>query len=150
MTPSQKTQQRFLTLFSTLFSTHPKAALFGFCMALVSYNVLSVVRAAIRAAHEVEEAQNVSTYYMADEIAATYRGMMIAVSPAFWAKEYSKLTPRQMAKALIGIAKQVKLSQYQKHKWSPKKKRNKPKPKPGKHISTAQILEQRKNKQRAA
>lgn len=129
---------------------YPKAALFGFCMALVSYNVLSVVRAAIRAAHEVEEAQNVSTYYMADEIAATYRGMMIAVSPAFWAKEYSKLTPRQMAKALIGIAKQVKLSQYQKHKWSPKKKRNKPKPKPGKHISTAQILEQRKNKQRAA
>lgn len=129
---------------------YPKAALFGFCMALVSYNMLGVVRAAIRAAHDVEEAQNVSTYYMADEIAGTYRGMMIAIPPAFWAKKYSTLTPSQMAKALIGIAKQVKLSRYQKHKWSPKKKRNKPKPKPGKHISTFQILEQRKNKQRAA
>lgn len=129
---------------------YPQAALFGFCMALVSYNIVSVVKAAIRAAHDVEEAQNVSTYYMADEIAATYRGMMIAVSPAFWAKAYGQLTPSQMAKALIRLAKEIKLSHYQKHKWSPKKKTNKPKPKPGKHVSTARILEQRNNKQRAA
>jgi hypothetical protein len=129
---------------------YPKAALFGFCMALVSYNVLSVVQAAIRAAHDVKEARNVSTYYMADEIAGTYRGMMIAVSATFWTKEYSQLTPSQMARALLRIAKGINLSRYQKHKWSSKKKRNKPKAKPGKHVSTAKILAQRKNKKLAA
>ncbi|MBV8432340.1 MAG: IS4 family transposase, partial [Solirubrobacterales bacterium] len=30
---------------------YPKAALFAFCVALVSYNVLSTVKAALRAVH---------------------------------------------------------------------------------------------------
>ena len=129
---------------------YPKAALFGFCMALVSYNVLSVVRAAIRAAHRVAEAKNVSSYYMADEIAGTYRGMLIALPAPYWTERFNKLTPRQMAKALVRLAKKVKLSKYQKHKWSPTKQRKKKNVKPGKHVSTAQILEQRKEKNRAA
>ena len=129
---------------------YPKAALFGFCMALVSYNVLSVVRAAVRAAHGVEEGQNVSSYYMADEIAGTYRGMMIAIPPTYWTKRFGNLTPRQMAKVLIGIAKKLKLSRYQKHKWSPKKKAKKTKPKSSEHVSTAQVLDKRKKKKRAA
>jgi hypothetical protein len=129
---------------------YPKAALFGFCMALVSYNVLSVVRAAIRAAHGREKEAKVSTYYMADEIAGTYRGMMIALGPEIWTEEFSALTPHQMAKALIRIAKQMKLSKYQKHKQTPKKNRKKKKPKPGKHVSTAKILATRKKEKRAA
>lgn len=129
---------------------YPKAALFGFCMALVSYNVLSVVRAAIRAAHGIEAEKNVSTYYMADEIAATYRGMMIAIPPTFWAEEFNAMTTRQLAKALVRIAKNVKLSQYQKHKWKPKQNRKKKGTVPSKHVSTAKILEQRKSKKHAA
>ena len=129
---------------------YPKAALFGFCMGLVSYNVLSVLRAAIRAAHRVEEAKNVSSYYMADEIAGTYRGMLIALPAPYWTERFNNLTPPQMAKALVRLAKKVKLSKYQKHKWSPTKQRKKKKVKPGKHVSTAQILEKRKEKNRAA
>lgn len=125
---------------------YPKAALFGFCMALVSYNVLSVVRAAIRAAHGVEKEKNISSYYMADEIAGTYRGMMIAIPATYWAERFSDMTPRQMAKALVRLAKKVKLSKYQKHKWSPDKKRKKKKAKSSKHVSTARILEKRKKR----
>jgi hypothetical protein len=127
---------------------YPKAALFGFCMALVAYNMLGVVRAAIRAAHGCEKEKNISTYYMADEIASTYRGMMIAITAEYWTEQFSHLTPRQMAKALISIAKKIKLSKYQKHKQSPKTNRKK-KSKPGKHVSTAQILAKRNEKQAA-
>ena len=59
--------------------SYPQAALFAFCVALVSYNILSVVLAALRSVHGMEKIeQEVSSYYLADEIRGTYRGMMIA------------------------------------------------------------------------
>ena len=82
-------------------------------------------------------------------MAATYRGMMIAIPAEHWTEQFSNLTPRQMAKAMISIAKKIKLCKYQKHKQSPKNNRKKKKPKPGKHVSTAQILAKR-NTTRAA
>jgi IS4 transposase len=54
---------------------YPKAALFGFCVALLAFNVLSVVKAALRAAHGAAKIEAIlSTYYLAEEIAGTYRG----------------------------------------------------------------------------
>ena len=38
---------------------YPKAALFAFCVALVSYNVLSVVKAALRSVHGDEAVEEV-------------------------------------------------------------------------------------------
>jgi hypothetical protein len=59
---------------------YPKAALFGFCVALVAYNVLAVVKAALRIVHGEETIDNeVSGYYLAGNIARTYEGMMITV-----------------------------------------------------------------------
>ncbi|MDA1278188.1 MAG: transposase [Verrucomicrobia bacterium] len=129
---------------------YPKAALFGFCMALVSYNILSVVKAAIRSAHGADRADNLSTYYMADEIAGTYRGMMIVLEPAYWEERFANLTPRQMAKELIRIAKTIPQSKYRKNKWSPKKKKAKKTVTRRKHISTQRILDQRKHAKQAA
>jgi hypothetical protein len=61
---------------------YPRAALFSFCMALVCYNVLSVGLAALRAAHGVETVQEqVSFYYLCDEVAATHR-IRLCTSPA--------------------------------------------------------------------
>jgi len=61
---------------------YPKAALFTFCIALVAYNVLSVVQAALRSVHGTDKIETeVSSYYLADEIKGTYRGMMIAIPP---------------------------------------------------------------------
>ena len=54
---------------------YPKAALFAFCVALVAYDVLSAVKAALRSVHGEEKvAEEVSGYYMADEIQMTHAG----------------------------------------------------------------------------
>jgi IS4 transposase len=54
---------------------YPKAALFAFCVALVAYNVLSTVKGALRSVHGEEKvADEVSGYYVADEIQMTHRG----------------------------------------------------------------------------
>jgi len=122
---------------------YPKAALFAFCMALVAYNVLSLVQAALRAGHgEAVVADQVSFYYLCDEVAATYRGLLIAIPASYWTRKYATLTPAQMAKCLVQMARQIDLSRYRKHKRGPKK----PKPKLHKkhrgHASTARILAQ--------
>ena len=65
---------------------YPKAALFGFCTALVAYNAVAAVRAALRSAHGAEQVEGkVSTYHVAGEVARTYEGMMIALPPREWA-----------------------------------------------------------------
>jgi IS4 transposase len=123
---------------------YPKAALFGFCMGLMIYNILSVVKAAVRAAHGEDAGDKISTYYMADEIASTYRGMMIAVGEKYWSQQYASLTPTQMARTLIGMAKRIRISRYAKNPWRPKKNPDKKMNKKNRsHISTARILKKR-------
>jgi len=122
---------------------YPKAALFAFCMALVAFNVMSVIQAALRAAHGEEVAEEVSFFYLCDEVAGTYRGLLIAISDEYWQRTYAELTPAQLARSLIRIAKQINLTRYRKHKRGPKK----PKPALNKkhrgHASTARILKNR-------
>lgn len=60
-------------------------AAFAFCVALVSYNVMSVVKAALRSVHGEEAVEGLSFYYLADEVAGTHRGMMIAIPEDQWA-----------------------------------------------------------------
>ena len=53
---------------------YPKAAWFGFCLALVAYNVLAVVLAALRSVHGQERVdEEVSLYYLANEVSTTYQ-----------------------------------------------------------------------------
>jgi len=64
---------------------YPKAALFGFCIALVAFNIYAVVMAAYWSAHPDKDINvEVSEYYIAEEIASTYNGMIIAVSEQQW------------------------------------------------------------------
>ena len=121
---------------------YPSAALFAFCLALSMYNLLSVIRAAVRVAHNVGQ-ETISCYYLAEEIAATYRGMMIAVPPSYWHKRFASLTVRQMAAELLDLAKSVNLSQYRKHPRGPKKPPLRKFSKKGRnHVSTQRVLEQ--------
>jgi IS4 transposase len=125
---------------------YPAAALFAFCMALVSYNILSVVKAALRAVHGADKIQEeVSGYYLADEVAGTWRGMMIVLPAEFWHERFDTLTAPQMASFLVDMAQHVRLSRFKKHRRGPKKppdsKMNKTK---RAHVSTARILKQRK------
>ncbi|HRX79333.1 MAG: transposase [Planctomycetaceae bacterium] len=131
---------------------YPKAALFGFCMALVTYNLLSVVRAAVHAVHGAAAAQELSTYYVSLEVASTAVGMSVILEGEFWRDKYRGLTPTQMAAELKQLARHIRLSKFKKGKWTPKKK---PKQKMNKkdrgHKSTLRILEQsRKQTHKAA
>jgi hypothetical protein len=129
---------------------YPKAALFGFCMALASYNVLSVTKAAVSAAHGEEEAETLSTYYVADEIAATYRGMMIVISATYWTKRFARLTATQMARELVGIVQEIDLKRYRKNPWTPKTRtKRKGKLTRRKHVSTARVLQKQNEKSRS-
>jgi hypothetical protein len=120
---------------------YPKAALFAFCTALVAHNLLSVLRAAMESVygHETIE-QGASTYYLALEVSGTYAGMMIATGEAYWTEAYRDLSPSEMARELIRIARNMNLARYRKHKRSTKPNRVKTKKKGRQHKSTARLL----------
>jgi hypothetical protein len=121
---------------------YPPAALFAFCIALSMYNLLSVIKAAVRVAHKVPR-ETISSYYLAEEISGTYRGMMIAIPPSYWRERFDSLTIQQMATALLALAKHVCLSQYRKHPRGPKRPPLRKFSKKGRnHVSTQRVLEQ--------
>ena len=64
---------------------YPKAALFVFCMAVVAFNILSTVKAALKSVHGVGKVEaGLSDYYLVEEVQATYRGMAIALPAPLW------------------------------------------------------------------
>ncbi len=71
----------------------PKAAVFGLCRALVAYNMLAVVMAALRSVHgESRIDQALSLYDVANDIAPTYQGMMMAIPVEEW-RVFRRMTP---------------------------------------------------------
>lgn len=124
---------------------YPKAALFGFCTACVAYNVVSVVKAAIRAAQGRKYAEEeLSMYYLTLEVAQVTAGMMIAIPAEDW-EIFRTLHPKKFATILVELASHLDPHKYTKHKRGPK--RPQPKKISGKrnhHVSTARILAMRK------
>src|SRR5712692_7675084 len=120
---------------------YPKAALLGFCLALMAYNAVAVRKAALRAVHGQETVhQDLSSYCLALEIAQTYDGMMVALPSPHWSI-FRRMNAQQLADILHELAAHVNLRRYQKHPRGPKKK---PTPrtayKNGGLISTAKTL----------
>ena len=119
---------------------YPKAALFAFCLALVSYNMMSVVKAALRSAHGAEAADTkVSGYDLAEEVAGTHRGMMIAVPKDEWVV-FHTMSPPEMGRFLKHLAGAVRLSEFRKQPRGPKKPR--PHRQSGaeiKHVATSRL-----------
>ena len=121
---------------------YPKAALFGFCMALLAYNLLAIMKAAMSAAHGPQAKESLSIYYVSDEIAHTYRALEI-VPDSHWEMSFANLSAAQLAKQLIQIASTVNLARYQKTPRGPKKEPPPMNKKKRNHVSTARILSQR-------
>ncbi len=124
---------------------YPKAALFAFCVALVAYNIMSTVKAALRSVHGVAVIDTeFSTHDLAEEVAATHRGMMIAIPEDEWVV-FQGMSPRELSPLLKQFAAAVRLSEYRKQPRGPKKPR--PKRTSGakaRHVSTAKLLMRRK------
>ena len=123
---------------------YPTAALLTFCLALLAYNAVSLIKAALRSAHGRKKINDeVSGSYLALEIGRTYDGMMMAIPTPHWTF-FRELSDQEFADALCELASKVKLSRYQKHPRGPKKKPPERTPyENGKHVSTAKLLAER-------
>jgi IS4 transposase len=123
---------------------YPKAALFTFCLALLAYNAVSLIKAALRSEHGRKKVNDeVSGYYLSLEISRTYDGMMVAIPAPHWAL-FRDLSDQAFASTLRELASSVDLSRYQKHPRGPKKKPPERTPyQNGNHVSTAKLLAQR-------
>jgi hypothetical protein len=124
---------------------YPKAALFGFCVAVAAYNVLAVLKAAMRVVHGEEKVQHeVSGYYVALEWAMVYAGMMIALPAEEW-EVFGPMSAKELAKYLRKWATQINMEKIKKapprKPTTQKTKRIKDK---SPHVSTARLLEEAK------
>ncbi|MBV5347387.1 transposase [bacterium] len=135
----QKLEKNFNSEITSL--GYPPAALFGFSLALVAFNLYAVVMAALRVAHPTQDVdQTVSQFYLASEIGATMTGLAIAVPEHEWAP-LAHATTEQFAGYLLLLARYVDLHKLRKTPRGPKKPptpRTKYKGHP--HVSTAKLL----------
>jgi hypothetical protein len=100
---------------------YPKAALFGFCVALVAYNALAVVKAALRTIHGEETiANDLSGYYLAGNIARTYDGMTVAIAEQEWTV-FRTMSLAEFAQMYLQLASNVNLAKFKKSRRGPKK-----------------------------
>ncbi|MEO0770310.1 MAG: transposase [Cyanobacteria bacterium J06649_4] len=120
---------------------YPKAALLSFSLALMAYNVLATLRAALASVHGVGKIEAaLSDFYVVEELQGVYRGMMIAIPPLHW-KAFEEMSILDLAQLLKNLAAQVELKRFLKQ---PRKKKKKKKPlaldskRP--HVSTANLL----------
>jgi len=120
---------------------YPKAALFGFALAVLAYNVVSLVKTAIRAVHGkhfVEE--ELSMYYLTLEVAQVSRGMNIAIKAKHW-NVFRTMSVEEFAETLVEVAGHMNPRKYTKSKRGPKVPQ--PKKISGKkikHLSTAKLI----------
>jgi hypothetical protein len=83
---------------------------FGFCLALVAYNVLAVVLAALRSAHGEDTVEHeVSLDYIAHESATPYTEMMLAMPEAEWVVFYAMSTA-DLGAILLELVQGVRLN----------------------------------------
>ena len=127
---------------------YPKAALLGFCVTLLAYNVLASVKAALRSVHgsaKVEE--EVSLPKVAEHVCRNYEGMLVGLPAAEWIR-FRGLTAKEMAQCLLQWAAKVCLEKVRKAKSRPRKKGEaKPVHDPSKpHVSTARLLAARRQR----
>ncbi len=126
--------------------TYARAALLGFCLALVAYDVFSLALSALDGVHQEPVSETISTYYIGHEIAKTFLSLLLLTTAKDW-RFLVKYSVAEFAGRLRDIAMAVNLKKYKKHSHGPKK----PKPKTPydpkqPHVSTQQLLTKQKKK----
>jgi hypothetical protein len=120
-------------------------------LALIAFNTLGVVKAALRKKHGAERIQNeLSTFYLGDSVQRANSALEVFLDDHDWTARYEDLTPSQLAEELLSLAERVNLKKLRKHPRGPKKpvakrKTNKRSP----HFSTARVLAAAKRKKSA-
>jgi hypothetical protein len=82
---------------------YPKAALFGYCLALIGFNIYAIIMAALRATNkDINVNDTVSEYYIAQDIAVNTSGMLVIVDPVHWAT-IAQLSAIELAEFLLYV-----------------------------------------------
>jgi hypothetical protein len=120
---------------------YPKAALFGFALAVVAYNVLVVTRAALASGlgEEIGGEEALSSYHMAVQVAAVDQGLSIAVPRSAW-ERFVAMTAAEFAGWLYDVARGVDWRPYRKRPRGPKKPVTVKRTRRGAHRATAREL----------
>lgn len=121
----------------------PRAALLMMCLALVAANALAVVRQALRCTHGVE-LEELSGYYLADELAHNYRAVDVLVRQPRW-DALGRLAVGACWAWCLTVAARLRPAAFQKHPRGPKR----PQPKRASarkhpHYSTFRLLNEAK------
>lgn len=143
-----KIESMFQRLESVLNSevrtlAHPRAALLAFGVAVLAYNVLTVLQAAVWAAHDLHDSDiELSPFYVAVEVRANYEGMMMATSAASW-KKFDVMGAAQLSRVLLEIAVNARPKALRKSPRGPKPPKKKScasATDARRHVSTARVL----------
>lgn len=126
---------------------YPRAALFVFAMAVVAFNILSTLKAALKSVHGVSKIEaGLSDFYLVEEVQGTFRGMMIALPDPIW-QPFADQSVEAFADTLKHWATQINLKRFLSSPRGLKKPKTKGVYDPKHpHLSTARLLEQKKNK----
>jgi hypothetical protein len=119
----------------------PRAALFAFAVSLVAGNLLATVIAALGAAQGAQVVEHLSYYYLVQEIASHYNGMMIALPTRRWGFA-RRLPALAFARLLRDIAGHANMKLLTKTRRGPKKKRRTPNCTNVRHLSTKRLLDE--------
>ncbi len=124
-------------------------ALFSFAWPWLLTTCFQLSRQSSRFVHGSDCLEQLSYYYLADELEGTYRGMMIALPPSDW-QDLGSMSLNPLSSLLQDWARLVKLSAFTSAKRKPKKKKPKPPYDPRHpHVSTARLAAE-KQKSRAS
>ena len=118
---------------------YPKAALFAFAVALVAANIVSTVRAAIRAVHGREEEESLSNFHLVQDVQNGYGLFERSISDLI--EDKAHMPDGALIAFLLACAKHVRLTAYTKAPnkgYRTKQKRGTPNDQP--HVSTARLL----------
>ena len=128
---------------------HPRAALLGFTVAVLAYNVLALLQRAVEQAHRPAQPKlEVSTYHLAEHVKSGYEGMLIALPAEYWSDRADQ-SPQWLAQRLLGLAARISPKQVATSKRGPKidKPRGYVEGSIARaHVSTARVLEQAREK----
>ena len=124
---------------------YPKAAIFAFALAVLSYNAVSMVRGVLGCVHGEEFVkEKLSWYHLCAETSTVWRGMEIAIPPLEWSHRIDGLTDREFGVMLKELCRRMEMKRYPKTHRGPKKKVVKEYDPAVNHVSTAQVLKERK------
>jgi hypothetical protein len=120
----------------------PGAALLVFCLSLIAWSTIGVLKAGLRREHGPERVnKELSIYYLVHKLLRNQHALEFFDDDLDLEKHFAGLNPRQMANRIRKFCREVDLNELRKNHRGPKRRTPRPKaPKGEPHFSTWRVL----------